>query len=137
VSRPDCHPAGASASERVSGPRSRSVIAFAALLTALPVISCGSAPTAVELRAGEHSLTVTPGTEFIVTLQTVGPGEYSSPPTISAPIVRYEGVSEAGVAVPAGPTQLFRLLALSRGEAVIAFTHTGMDATIQDTVLVR
>jgi hypothetical protein len=121
----------------VSGPRSRSVIAFAALLASLSIISCGSDPTAAELRAGDHALIVASGTEFVVTLQTIGPGEYSSPPAISAPIVSYEGVSEAGVAVPAGPTQHFRFLALSRGEAVIVFTHTGMDATVQDTVLVR
>lgn len=73
---------------------------------------------------------------FGVTLQTIGPGEYASPPLISSPAVRFLQVTLLEP-VPAGPTQRFRFQAVQSGRAVITFRHTGQGPTIQDTVEVE
>lgn len=70
-------------------------------------------------------------------LQTVGPGEYESPPSVSSPALRFLDESLVSPSVPAGPTQLFRFRAEARGTAVVTFYDTGDDPTVEDTVLVR
>ena len=77
------------------------------------------------------------GEEVVVTLQTVGPGEFASPPSVSSPSVRFVDVSQAEVVVPAGPTQRFRFVAVSRGRAVVTFRHTTQPRVVEDTVDVR
>lgn len=60
------------------------------ILTILTAPACGgSNPVSVSIRGDtSQSLTVPAGTQFTVTLQTIGPGEYSSPPSISSGVVR-------------------------------------------------
>jgi len=84
-----------------------------------------------------RTVTVPAGTEFSVTLQTIGPGDYSSPPTVSSSSVRFLDVSQADLSVPAGPTQRFRFLAMSAGGAIVTFRHTDSNPTVEDTVQVR
>lgn len=104
-----------------------------ALLTA-----CGSdestSPDADQHRG--ETISVVASQVFIVTLQTVGTGEYVSPPGISSSAVQFLGVT-LGDPEPTGPTQRFRFQAVQSGRALITFRHTGQSPTVQDTVVVQ
>ena len=110
------------------------VFAIAAALTF--ATGCGS-PSPVEVRGANLLLTVALGADVRITLQTIGPGEYAAPPTISAPFIRFESVSLKSPYVPAGPTQEFRFRAEARGRAIVTFTNTYSGRTVDDTVVVR
>jgi hypothetical protein len=109
------------------------------ILTILTALACGgSNPVSVSIRGDtSQSLTVPAGTNFTVTLQTIGPGEYSSPPSVSSAAVHFLDASLVGPYVPAGPTQQFRFAALVPGKAIVVFQNTGMTSTVEDTVNVR
>jgi hypothetical protein len=110
----------------------------APILAALAISACGGKdPVAVSIVGRSQSLTVPVGTQFNVTLQTIGPGEYSSPPTVSSAAVHFLDVSQTAITVPAGPTQRFRFDATTRGKAIIVFQHTGNNPPVEDTVDVR
>ena len=102
----------------------------------LGLVGCGQGPVE-ENGAPSHTLTVKAGRELELTLQTVGPGEYASPPSLSSGAVRFLDVQLVTPAVPAGPTQRFRFEAVQPGDAVIVFHHTGQDPTVEDTVHVH
>lgn len=113
--------------------------ALAGTLAGAFAVSCNDPVSAREI-AGSRSqaVTVALGAEFDVRLGTVGPGEYASPPAISAPAVAsYLGVEDDGPNVPAGPRQRFRFRATARGTTLVVFHHTGTNPTITDTVEVR
>jgi hypothetical protein len=110
--------------------------AVAAVATLL-LGACGDGDPVSVSDGGSRTIPARVGLEIVVTLQTVGPGEYASPPSVSSPSVRFLDVSQADVAVPAGPTQRFRFLAVSRGRAVITFRHTAQARVVEDTVDVR
>ena len=94
------------------------------------LVGCG----VVEVDFGpSHSVTLAAGTRFDITLGT----QYSSPPTISSPAVRFLHVQLVTPAVPAGPRQLFRFATVSPGEAIITFHRTGGGQTVEDTVRVQ
>lgn len=116
-------------------PRTRVIPVFALLLAS----ACGGKNPVAAAIVGStsQSLTVPVGDQFTVTLQTIGPGEYSSRPTVSSGAVQFLGVGQVTPVVPAGPTQRFRFDAVSRGKAVIVFQHTGNNRTVEDTVDVR
>ena len=109
------------------------------ILTILIASACGGKnPVSVSVTGStSQSLTVPAGTPFSVTLQTIGPGEYGSPPTVSSEAVHFLDVSQVIPIVPAGPTQRFRFDATTRGKAIIVFQHTGNKRTVEDTVDVR
>ena len=109
------------------------------ILTILTALACGgSNPVSVAIRGDtSQSLTVPAGTEFTVTLQTIGPGEYSSPPSVSSAAVRFLDAAQVSFAVPGGATQQFRFAAMVPGKAIVVFQNTGMSTTVQDTVNVR
>ena len=118
----------------------RSSVPFLPLLTAftvaLMVSSCGQG----SLEANglpSHSISIKAGQALELTLQTIGPGEYASPPSVSSPAVRWRDVHLVAPAVPAGPTQRFRFEAVAPGMAVISFHHTVQGTTIEDTVEVH
>ena len=103
------------------------------VLIALALSSCGEG----SLEANglpSHSISIKAGQTLELTLQTIGPGEYASPPSVSSPAVRWRDVHLVAPAVPAGPTQRFRFEAVAPGRAVIAFHHTVQGTTIEDTV---
>lgn len=111
--------------------------ALAALVaTALGLAGCGGSPTETNGGRGE-TLSVVAGRELSLTLQSIGPGEYASPPSVSSAAIRFLDVQLVGPAVPAGVTQRFRFAALRQGRAVVVFHHTGQGPTVEDTVDVR
>ena len=76
------------------------------------------------------------GVELRVTLRTVGPGEYASPPDIVGESVAFLDVAYAAVQVPAGPTQVFRFVGTKPGRSIITFHNTGSSRVAVDTVIV-
>ena len=113
--------------------RSARVLALAALLLA----GCASeGPT----DAGEgigRAFTVQAGRQLEIRLQSIGPGEYLAPPSISSTVIRFVDVREATPHVPAGVTQLFRFQAVTPGRALVMFRHSEQSATVVDTVDVQ
>jgi hypothetical protein len=109
------------------------------ILTILIASACGEKnPVSVSIKGStSQTLTVPARTQFTVTLQTIGPGEYGSPPTVSSGAVDFLDVSLVSPYVPAGPTQRFRFDATTRGKAIIVFQHTGNNRTVEYTVDVR
>lgn len=105
-------------------------------------LSCGAKnPVSVSIKSNSsQTLTVRAGTEFSVTLQTIGPGEFASPPTVSSGAVQFLDVSIVGPNAPAGPKQQFRFNAATRGTAIVVFRHTGAGGPemlpVEDTVRV-
>jgi hypothetical protein len=108
-----------------------------ALAPACVLAACGGRDPVSLSDGASRALTARAGSEVVVTLQTVGPGEFASPPTISSRSVRFLDVAQAAVAVPAGPTQRFRFEAVAPGRAVITFRHTLQARIVEDTVDVR
>ena len=117
--------------------RTKITAALAAL--ALVAAGCHADRLLAVSAAGSTSRTVSApaGAEIDITLQTIGPGEYASPPTVSSPAVQFLGVSDVAPYVPAGPTQRFRFRAASPGTALVTFRHTGTNRSIEDTLVVR
>lgn len=113
------------------------------LLGALTFVAASSIAcridSVVSLSAAERNRRVAAhvGDQITITLQTVGPGVYASPPTISSPAVTFRDVDSCGTSVPAGPTQCFHFRAASPGQALLTFTHSGNNGIVQDTVDVR
>ena len=113
---------------------SRSMKIFALLV--LIVVACGTDPLDVRGSTG-RTIHMVVGQELDVTLQTIGPGEYESPPAISTSSLRFLNAALVAPYVPAGPTQQFRFRGVSRGQAIITFVHSGTNPTVTDTVEVR
>lgn len=111
--------------------------ARAVFLTACCGVCCSGATPLEVIGAPARTITVTVGRELRIRLQTIGPGEYRSPPAITGVALEFRDVSQATPAVPAGPTQVFRFAAVTRGQAVVRFTHTGQTPEVVDTVVVR
>ncbi len=102
----------------------------------LALAGCGQEPLAAN-GAPSQTFSVKAGRELELTLQTVGPGEYASPPTLSTSAVRFLEVRLVTPAVPAGPTQRFRFVAVRPGQAIIVFHHTEQGQVVEDTVNVH
>ena len=98
----------------------------------LTLVGCGDTTGLTNPQSGSFSIAF--GRTLAITLQTVGPGEYSSPPEISGASVLFTGVSEVGPAVPAGPTQAFSFVGVKRGRAIVTFGHTGTNTAVVDTI---
>lgn len=106
-------------------------VCVASLLTA-----CASEPLAVRGSQGQ-TFNLTVGQELDLTVQTVGPGEYRSPPSVSSPALRFVNDTLIGPYIPAGPTQLFRFKAEAVGRAIVLLRHSGNNPDISDTVNIR
>ena len=99
---------------------------------------CAACSSPLEVNgAPSRTLSLAVGQEVDVRLQTIGPGQYASPPAISSSAMRFLAVSFVGPPVPAGPTQLFRFAAAAPGQAIVAFHHTGLDPEVDDTMNVH
>ncbi len=94
------------------------------------------APVAIE---GSESqvVSIVVGQELHITLQTIGPGEYESPPSVSSPSLRFVSVALVSPYVPGGPTQQFRFMGEAPGQAIVVFRHSRSNLTVTDTVYVR
>ena len=111
-----------------------------ALFGALAVtvgVACRS-DSIVALDAGERNRRVAArvGEQIDITLQSIGPGEYASPPALSSSAIVFLDVGYCGN-LPAGVTQCFHFRAAAPGQAVLVFTHSGFNPSVQDTVDVR
>ena len=62
------------------------------------------------------------GQAIQIRLQTIGPGYYGTP-EISSSAVRFESETSPKEVIPAGPTQVYRFLAASEGEAQLKILH--------------
>jgi hypothetical protein len=97
---------------------------------------CGdSTPTEVN-GSPARLLQVPVGQRIDLRLQTVGPGEYRAPPTISSSAVSFLGVELVTPAVPAGVTQRVHLQAVSPGRAIVRFEHS-VGQVLVDTIDVQ
>ena len=117
----------------------RAMVRVVPILAILAAPACGGKnPVSVSIMgSNSQSFTVPAGAEFTVTLQNIGPSEYSSPPPVSSGAVQFLDVSIVGPNAPGGSKQQFRFNAATRGTAIVAFQNTGMNRTVEDTVQVR
>jgi hypothetical protein len=100
------------------------------------LVGCGPEPLSVHSSQGQ-TLNLTTGQKLDLTVQTIGPGEYVSPPSISSPAVRFLDARLVQPYVPAGPTQLFRFEGEAPGQAIVVIRASEGNFTISDTVNVR
>jgi len=89
----------------------------------------GSSPSSVKQNVlylnrtnSRQQVSATVGQPIEITLRTVGPGQYGFP-QISSPAVRFESMAFPKGQIPAGPTQVYRFRAASRGEAQVEIPH--------------
>jgi len=113
------------------------------------LVACGGrAPTAASTDApltvtgGSQRVVLAVGQELEVVLGTVGPGMFDPAPDISQSHLRFVDVVVIPPYAPGGPTQRFRFVAVTAGQAVLTFHQVdrpeGMDSrTVSDTVVVR
>jgi hypothetical protein len=111
-------------------------VSLVATIVALLLAACGAEPLAQD-GVPSKTLSLVVGQKLDIKLQTIGPGEYASPPAVSSPSIRFLRAALVSPAVPAGSTQRFSFQAVALGLAIIAFHHTGQSATLEDTVEVR
>jgi hypothetical protein len=98
------------------------------LAVVLLASSCGDRITSdnrISLNGSNNGATISvaPGDEIDITLQTIGPGQYETP-TISSGSIGFLGEGDAGPQNPGGVKQLFRFEALTVGRAEITIPHT-------------
>lgn len=105
------------------------------------LIAGGCQPDAVVgVMEGSQAISVRVGQQISITLGSVGPGTYDSPPQISSSVLTFLGVDVVPPYTPAGPNQRFRFSAVTPGRAIVEFRRTLGDVTldvVQDTVQVR
>jgi hypothetical protein len=107
------------------------------MLAGLFLAGCGSGTLTESSGAGEHDFSIAAGQELEIRLQSIGPGEYRSPPSVSSSAIRFRDVRLAAPHVPAGVTQLFRFRAVGRGRAIVVFRHGERSPTVIATVDVQ
>ena len=89
------------------------------------------------LRIEGETLRIAVGQELDLTFQTVGPGEYQSPPSISSSSLQFLDVTAFRPAPQAGLAQRFRFKGAIPGRAIVVFHHSGKSPVIRDTVNVH
>jgi hypothetical protein len=89
------------------------------------------------LRTEGETLRIAVGQELDLTFQTIGPGEYESPPSISSSSLQFLDVTAFRPAPRAGLAQHFRFKGAIPGQAIVVFHHSGNSPVIRDTVIVR
>ncbi len=76
------------------------------------------------------------GQPIVVTLQTIGGGNYDTP-QVSSRAVRFESAVYPREQNPGGPKQVYRFTAVTEGEAQIRIPHTGSNPTVMFTIQVK
>ena len=74
------------------------------LPAAVLLVACGSEAPAEPGGSAGRTFVVRVGHEFEIRLQSIGPGEYRAPPSISSGAIRFHGATLATPPVPAGLT---------------------------------
>jgi hypothetical protein len=111
--------------------------AWSTIVLALLALASCRADDVLSVHGDNQSFTVPSGASFTITMGTVGPGSYESPPTISSPVVMFVDVVSGTPAIPSGATQDFRFRAVAVGQAIVGFHNTGSGKVVTDTVVVR
>lgn len=132
----------ARAASRGAGQPGRTVPPMRRRLALWAVVLCaacgGDSRGPLEVRgAPPRTVSVAVNQELRIKLQTIGPGEYISPPTVTGSALLFLKESVVGPYLPGGPTQEFRFKAVARGQAIIEFSHTRYGPPVSDTVVVR
>lgn len=119
----------------------RAAISHGMFATLALVAACGADEVVAASGAEGQPIEVSVGQELRITLGTVGPGRYASPPTLSSSALRFLDVADVGPNVPSGVTQQFRFKAVGKGRTIVVFQHTGgierPERAVVDTVDVR
>src|SRR6266545_4600970 len=79
-------------------------------LLGVACVACGIGP-GLGIRANGHpnrTLTASLGQTVELSFQSIGPGEYDTPPAITGASIRFVKMVPADVYVPAGVTQIYR-----------------------------
>jgi hypothetical protein len=109
-----------------------------ALLAAFVFGAChGSSPFEVYgPTAGTFSIKV--GQDIDIHMQTAGPGDFGSPPTLSGSAIAFLGVGP-GPIDPGGITQVFHFKGVMGGTTIITFQRVNQDISgnVVDTVTVQ
>ena len=119
---------------RIHATMSRAILR--ALAVAVGLACFGDSIVALDAGERNHRVSARTGERIDITLQSIGGGEYASPPTLSSPAVAFLDVGYCGT-LPAGVTQCFHFRAVSPGQAILTFTHSGNNPAVQDTVDVQ
>jgi hypothetical protein len=78
---------------------------------------------------GQH-VSAKVGQPIVVTLQTIGGGQYGTP-QISSRSLRFESTSFPAIQNPGGPTQVYRFTAVAEGEAKIEIPHSNANVNFR------
>jgi len=84
-----------------------------------------------------QTLRVAVGEELDLTLQTVGPGEYRSPPSVSSSSLQFLDATPITPTSRWGIAQVFRFKGVAPGQAIVVIRHSGNSPVMSDTVNVR
>src|SRR2546425_11383618 len=84
-----------------------------------------------------QTLRVAVGEELDLTLQTVGPGEYQSPPSVSSSSLQFLDATPITPTSRWGIAQVFRFKGVAPGQAIVVIRHSGNSPVMSDTVNVR
>jgi len=76
------------------------------------------------------------GQEIIITLQTIGPGQYETP-KVSSPSLRFEGSYFPRDQNPGGPQQVYRFIAAAVGEVKVEIRHSQGTVTYRIAIQVK
>jgi hypothetical protein len=94
-------------------------------------MSCGedSGPATLQLNRADsgRTIAVPVGEKLVLTLQTIGPGQFGVP-EVSSPVLRLLSSGLSPLQNPGGPRQVFELRAESPGKADLRIPHTEMTA---------
>lgn len=109
-------------------------------LGVLLVGACGAAVIGVPVDGRNQTIPAAVGQEIAVTLGSLGPATYASPPTISSNVLTFVGVEVVPPFDPGGATQRFRFRAVAAGQAIVDFQRVLNDSVlsvVEDTVVVH
>ena len=94
-------------------------------------------PTRALFVAPSRTITASPLEVLALSVTTVGPGEFVTPPSITGAAVQFIGMGTPAVQVPAGVTQVFLLGGATSGTSVVRFVNTTSPTVFEDTIVTR
>lgn len=93
-----------------------------AVLAIFAIEACHG-PSPVEVYGAANArFSIVTGQEIDIRLQTIGPGSYSVPPTLTGSAIEYLEVTPGGID-PGGDNQVFHFRGIASGTTVVTFTN--------------
>jgi hypothetical protein len=124
---------------RLTFPYPRSQLALA-LLAAFVIAAChGPSPFEV-YGPTTATFSIAIGQDIDIHMQTVGPGDFGSPPTLSGSAIEFLGVGPGpGTNDPGGIVQVFHFKGVVSGRTIVTFQRVNQDMSgnVVDTVTVQ